>query len=64
MLRAEVTLVEPMGNEQIVYVSLPGGERLVAVAPPEPLIRPATTVAIRVRQDALHFFDAETGMRI
>ncbi|MBA3343099.1 MAG: ABC transporter ATP-binding protein [Gemmatimonadaceae bacterium] len=63
-LRAEVTLVEPMGNEQIVYVSLPGGERLVAVASPEPQIKPDTTVAIRVRRDAVHVFDAEIGTRL
>ncbi len=63
-LRAEVTLVEPMGNEQIVYVSLPGGERLVAVAPPEPLIPPGTNVAIRVKRDAVHLFDAVSGLRI
>jgi ABC-type sugar transport system ATPase subunit len=32
-LRAELGVVEPMGNEQIVYLTLPGGERAVAVAP-------------------------------
>jgi multiple sugar transport system ATP-binding protein len=63
-VRAEVTLVEPMGNEQIVYVSLPGGERLVAVALPEPPIRPGTIVALRVRGDAVHVFDASSGARL
>jgi len=63
-LRAEVTLVEPMGNEQIVYASLPGGERLVAVAQPEPPITPGTIVALRVRGDAVHVFDAASGARL
>ena len=32
-LRAEVAVVEPMGNEQIVYATLPGGKRLVGTRP-------------------------------
>ena len=63
-LRAEVAVVEPMGNEQIVYATLPGGKRVVALAPPEPSIRPASTVAIRVRTEAVHVFDAESGARL
>jgi multiple sugar transport system ATP-binding protein len=62
-IRAEVAVVEPMGNEQIVYTILPGGKRLVAVAPPEPVIQPGTTVAMRVKRDAVHFFDSVTGAR-
>jgi multiple sugar transport system ATP-binding protein len=62
-IRAEVAVVEPMGNEQIVYTILPGGKRLVAVAPPEPAIQPGTTVAMRVKRDAVHFFDSVSGAR-
>jgi multiple sugar transport system ATP-binding protein len=62
-IRAEVAVVEPMGNEQIVYTILPGGKRLVAVAPPEPVIQPGTTVAMRVKRDAVHFFDSVSGAR-
>jgi multiple sugar transport system ATP-binding protein len=63
-LRAEVGVVEPMGDEQIVYATLPGGERLVALAPPEPHIEPGAIVVIRVKSDALHIFDAESGTRL
>jgi multiple sugar transport system ATP-binding protein len=63
-LRAEVAVVEPMGNEQIVYATLPGGKRVVALAPPEPAIKPESMVAIRVRTDAVHVFDAATGDRV
>jgi len=63
-LRAEVGVVEPMGNEQIVYVTLSGGDRLVAVAPPEPLIKAAEIVSLRVRREGIHVFDAETGARL
>ena len=63
-LRAEVGVVEPMGNEQIVYLTLPGGERVVAVAPVQPRIIPGEKVAIRVRPEGLHVFDATSGKRI
>jgi multiple sugar transport system ATP-binding protein len=62
--KAEVGIVEPMGNEQIVYVTLSGGDRLVAVAPPEELIRPGDIVSVRVRPEGVHMYDAETGSRI
>ena len=63
-LRAEVGVVEPMGNEQIVYLTLPGGERAVAVAPVQPRITPGDKVSVRVRPEGLHIFDAQTGIRI
>ncbi|MEX2110787.1 MAG: sn-glycerol-3-phosphate ABC transporter ATP-binding protein UgpC [Gemmatimonadaceae bacterium] len=63
-LRGEVGVVEPMGNEQIVYVTLSGGDRLVAVAPPQQQVAPGDTVAIRVRLEGAHIFDAETGARL
>ena len=62
--RAEVGVVEPMGIEQIVYVTLSGGDKLVAVAPPQEVIRPGDTVSIRVRPEGVHIFDAESGNRI
>ena len=63
-LRAEVGVVEPMGNEQIVYLTLPGGERVVAVAPVQPRILPGEKVSLRVRPEGLHVFDAATGKRV
>jgi ABC-type sugar transport system ATPase subunit len=62
--KGEVGVVEPMGNEQIVYVTLSGGDRLVAVAPPQEMIRPGDVVSIRVRPEGVHIFDAETGARV
>ena len=63
-LRAEVGVVEPMGNEQIVYLTVPGGGRVVAVAPVQPRIVPGEKVSVRVRPEGLHIFDAQTGKRI
>jgi hypothetical protein len=37
---------------------------VVALAPPEPSIKPATIVSIRVRTDAVHVFDAASGARV
>ena len=62
--QAEVGVVEPMGNEQIVYVTLSGGDKLVAVAPPQAVIRPGDTVSIRIKPEGVHIFDAETEKRI
>jgi multiple sugar transport system ATP-binding protein len=53
-----------MGNELIVYVMLSGGDRLVAVAPPQAAIKPGDMVSVRVRPEGVHIFDAETGRRI
>jgi multiple sugar transport system ATP-binding protein len=64
VFRAEVAVVEPMGNEQIVYATLSDGKRLVAIAPPEPAMRPGDTVNVRVRSEAVHVFDAESGTRV
>jgi len=63
-IRAEVAVVEPMGDAQIVYTTLPGGKRLVAVAPPEPVIHPGAIVSMIVKRDAVHVFDAESGVRV
>ncbi|MEO8575578.1 MAG: sn-glycerol-3-phosphate ABC transporter ATP-binding protein UgpC [Gemmatimonadales bacterium] len=62
-IRAEVVVVEPMGNEQIVYTLLEA-QRLVAVAPPELSIVPGAMVSLRVKRDAGHIFDAESGIRL
>jgi multiple sugar transport system ATP-binding protein len=62
--RAEVGVVEPMGNELIVYVTLSGGDKLVAVAPPQAPIKPGDIVSIRVRPEGVHIFDADSGKRI
>jgi multiple sugar transport system ATP-binding protein len=64
IIKAEVGVVEPMGNEQIVYVTLPGGERAVAVAPVQPRISAGEQVAIRVHSEGLHVFDAQSGRRM
>jgi multiple sugar transport system ATP-binding protein len=62
--RGEVSVVEPMGNELIVYITLSGGDRLVATAPPQEAIKPGDTVSVRIRPEGVHIFDAESGKRL
>src|SRR4051812_25138698 len=63
-ISAEVAVVEPMGNEQIVYVTLPSGERLVAVAPVQPRIKAGENVTLVLKPQGVHLFDASSGARI
>jgi ABC-type sugar transport system ATPase subunit len=63
-IAAEVAVVEPMGNEQIVYVTLRSGERLVAVAPVQPRIKAGENVTLVLKPQGVHLFDAATGARI
>jgi len=63
-ISAEVAVVEPMGNEQIVYVTLPSGERLVAVAPVQPRIKAGENVALVLKPQGVHLFDSASGARI
>jgi multiple sugar transport system ATP-binding protein len=64
VVRAEVGVVEPMGNEQIVYVTLADGGRAVAVAPVQPRIVAGEKVSIRVRPEGIHVFEAGSGKRL
>ena len=52
----------PISTE--IVLDLAGGDKLVAVAPPEAMIKPGDTVSIDIRLEGVHLFDAETGKRI
>ena len=62
--RAVVSLVEPLGSEQIVYVGVPGGQDLVAAVGAEATPRVEDRVSLQVAPSAVHLFDAETGDRL
>ena len=62
--RGVVSLVEPLGSEQIVYVSVPGGHDLVAAVPPDVTPRVDESVSLNIAPTALHLFDPETGERV
>ena len=58
-LSATLDVVEPMGNEIIIYVNT-SSHKLVARLAPQDLPGPGTQVTLRLAPDKLHFFDAET----
>jgi multiple sugar transport system ATP-binding protein len=63
VLSAECLVSEPQGSHQIVAIEL--GERIVKiVAPAHPIVESGETVHLTFDQDAVAFFDKETGLRI
>jgi ABC-type sugar transport system ATPase subunit len=61
---AIVTLVEPLGSEQLVYVRVPGGADLVAAVGADGAPRVDETVTLRIAPAAVHLFDADSGSRL
>jgi multiple sugar transport system ATP-binding protein len=57
-----VDLVEPLGNEILIYASV-GGVELVSRAAPGRAPVAGTAVRLAPDQGTMHFFDAETGER-
>jgi multiple sugar transport system ATP-binding protein len=62
-LRGIVSLVEPLGSEQIVYLSI-GSQTLVAIAPPDLSVHVDEDVPVYIPAAAVHLFDARTGARL
>ncbi len=63
VLSAECLVSEPQGSHQIVAIEL--GDKIVKIiAPAHPVIAPGETVHLTFDQEALAFFDKETGLRI
>ena len=60
---ARVIVVEPMGNENTVHLEFDGeeGARFVATVSGMQRVREGEDVTVRLPEDAIHVFDAETG---
>ena len=59
-----VSVVEPMGNENVVHLAFPGseaGDDLTAITDGLRNVEEGETVAVRLPVDAVHVFDAATG---
>jgi multiple sugar transport system ATP-binding protein len=63
VLSAQCLVSEPQGSHQIVAIEL-GGSIVKIVAPSDPRIEAGETVHLTFKQEALAFFDKETGLRI
>jgi multiple sugar transport system ATP-binding protein len=59
-LEAEVSMVEPLGNETIFH-SKAGGHAVVMRAPGGATLQPGASVRMSVDLSRAHWFDAETG---
>ena len=57
---ATLDVVEPMGNEMVVYLSSDAAS-WVARVEPQPLPEPGSTVRLVADLDSIHAFDAITG---
>lgn len=56
-----VEVVEPMGNENSVYLALAEGSELTATIDGLRRIEEGTVVSVGIPQDAIHLFDATSG---
>ncbi|RDZ63175.1 sugar ABC transporter ATP-binding protein [Haloferax sp. Atlit-12N] len=56
-----VDVVEPMGNENAVYLELGGERRFVATVGGMRRVEAGESVVARIPEDAVHLFDATTG---
>ena len=62
-LRADLELVEPVGNE--IFLNLRcGSDALVARVPPQDLAPSGTTIELAFDPARLHLFDAASGRRL
>ncbi len=58
---ARIYVTELMGNETLVFLTLSGGEKIIARAPASFRAEPETLVWLKFEKDRLDFFDAESG---
>ena len=63
VMEAKVEVIEPVGNE--VFLNLRFWDNtLVSRVPPQHMPAPCTSMHLGFNADRLHFFDAESGLRI
>ena len=64
MVRGAVALIEPIGGEQIVHVTLADGAGLVATAPPDAPVAVDESVSLHIALDRVQLFSARDGKRL
>jgi multiple sugar transport system ATP-binding protein len=63
-ITAQITLVEHLGHENILYLTLPGGQEIIARVPADATGATDELIAIRWDCDRLHYFDSATGQAL
>ncbi len=58
---AEITVAEPMGDEIIYGLSIPGGQVILAKAPPSLELPASTPVSLEFDPSRMHVFDVDSG---
>jgi multiple sugar transport system ATP-binding protein len=62
-VKAEVSVLEPMGSETQVFAKL-GGQKIVGVFKERLKSKPGDIINVMPRLDAAHLFDATSGLRL
>jgi multiple sugar transport system ATP-binding protein len=64
-IRANADVVEYLGNEELLHVTVAGHEGdVIAVVPASHRVRPGDVLDLQIPADTLHLFDAESGEAI
>ena len=63
-VKGTVVLVEPLGSEQIVHLSVGQNQLVTAVAPSERRFALDEVTSVRITPSSMHLFDAASGMRL
>ena len=63
-IRAQVTLVEPMGADTLVFCATDEGQELTVRLPRYTAVRDGETLSLTPRDGAVHLFDPGTGDRL
>jgi multiple sugar transport system ATP-binding protein len=58
-----VEVVEPMGNETLLYFTLQNNQ-MIARGNPNKLYRAASDYSLHINKNKIHFFDKESGITI
>ena len=59
-LAGEVSVVEPLGSESLLYIDVDGRE-IIASGPGRHAPRPGAAIGLTAADDSIHVFDADTG---
>ncbi|NEQ50230.1 MAG: ABC transporter ATP-binding protein [Leptolyngbya sp. SIO3F4] len=63
-VKADISVVELMGHELIVYATLLDGSEIVARLDPRANVVPGETVALQIDSNRIHLFDSKTEQTI
>jgi sn-glycerol 3-phosphate transport system ATP-binding protein len=61
-IRAKADVVEYLGNEELLHVTVPGHETdVIAVVSAEHNVKPGDVLDLQIPAEKLHLFDSESG---